>query len=322
MVARPSSLVLGCGHHSRSWILGGCPFHHPAKDFVTVDKNPERKPDIVADIRDEDSLKHHLTDLYQNIIFEHLPYNVMSDLSKFKRLLQDNGYLIIINSGYQYLDTVAPSKIWICRNYKSPFNHVTVIIPKQGEHAGALPALNNAVVTYLMKYLSYKNKRALLDSLKTLHISDETRDLYQFSADHLWLNPNASRSMIHDESGHDMICDLLSKKCVHPPTKSEIMSMASTYTPGIFRKIFTDSHSDDMRNFLELLHGTQEFLGYGQLKNIAKTLKKRNSNAIFMTETTRVFIQIYARITTYFTYDLFKAHQSKLAYQACGLRKS
>lgn len=309
------SMVIGCGHGRY------CQFLHPADKFITVDINPDCKPDIVADIGDFDALQqefHHRFAPVSYLIFEHCPIPDETPLSKFMGLLDNNGYIIMIGWGSEVLSQLDINhKIWFSLGPKSNNSHTVIIIPKNPDHPAPKPDLDPDIIKHLSSYWKLKNA----EQLKSLFVP------YVISPEFASVMP--SYNAYHTDSGLSFIsnqardCEVelfLKPETFNPPSKLELMNIINTYTPGLARKLFSGGKTDDMTTLINAVEQKNDPLSISDLQEIAGIAINRKFTTtpvisrLFVlpdnTETTRVCTAVYARIHAYlFSRDILQQPQ-------------
>lgn len=176
-----------------------------------------------------------------------------------------------------------------------------MLIPKEG-HVIKYPSLSPALVEYLSEYLRVENPSDLNKILMPGLITEKFKKLaptlllkFDLKANTRIQN-NVTSFEIEGLLTHELNATM-------PPTKQEIQSILNTYTPGIVRSIFSGGKTEDIERLENVLHGKNDPLSDDDLKEISEVVKIRNYSSLLgmqdTTETTRVFLTVYARIETY-----------------------
>ncbi len=313
--SQKKAMILGCGHSHR--LVNGCRLSHPPAEFITVDINPDCKPDIVADIGQVDSLCKKIeerNDSLSAVIFEFCPLQGKTRLSEFKKLLDENGYIILLGSTIDQLDHLEIGhKIWVCQEKNKCLPRKAVIIPITPDHAAAEPNLNASVKKYLCSHLNFENEQQLSE-LTTPHvISERFKSVMPHFRD--YIGSPISSAFIPRMASYQETILMLDEHAYLAPTKDEILAVINTYTPGFFRRNIGEGKTDDLAKLIEHLESKKDPLSNEDLIEILQLLEDRRQagsriiSSIFVipdkTETTRIFAAIYARVHSYlFSYNL------------------
>lgn len=309
------SMVIGCGHGRY------CQFPHPADKFITVDIDPDCKPDIVADIGNFDTLLNEAQRRFapmSYLIFEHCSIPDTTPFSQFMRLLDNNGYIIMIGWGSEVLSQLdIKHKIWFSLGPDSHSIHTLIIIPKNPDHPAPKPDLDPDIIKHLSSYWGLNNAEQLKSLFAPSVISPEFASIMpSYNAYH----SNFCRGFISNQA-RDLEVELFLKpETFNPPTKIELMDIIRTYTPGFARKLFSGGKTDDMAALINAMEQKKDPLSISDLQEIADIAKSRKFNTIPVitrlfvlpdnTETSRVCTAVYARIHAYlFSREVLAAQQ-------------
>lgn len=302
-------VILGCGHSHT--LMDGCRNSHPSADFMTVDMNAGRKPDIVMNIRDVDALRDKIAERnvsVSTLIFEYCPLPDNTTLQQYQELLDIDGYIILIGVFAATLDQLEVGhKLWICQEKSKAMPRTTIIIPRSPNHAGENPNLDPAVTKYLCNHLNVENQQQL-SSLTTPHvISEKFKSIMPDFREHL--RDTINNGHIATIAPNEEAVLFLSEKTFLPPTKKEMMEIIDTYRPGFFRRHVGKGTTEDLAKLVKYLEGINDPLTNENLIEIVSLIANREQggsrtlNSLFVlpdkTETTRIFTAIYQRVDAY-----------------------